>query len=146
MTAVAFHFNVDDRLGYACRWLRKAVSQRARVVVIGLPETLQAVDRALWAMSETEFLPHCMDTAPPEVVARSPIVLVSSLQAPAHRDVLLNLGVGEHVPAGFEQFERVTEVVTRDDAERAGARARWKQYLASSCSIARHDLAAQGGR
>lgn len=144
MTAVAFHFNVDDRLGYACRWLRKAVSQRARVVVIGLPETLQTLDRALWAMSETEFLPHCLGTAPPEVVARSPIVLTSSLEAPAHRHVLLNLG--GHVPAGFEQFERVTEVVTQDETERAGARERWKHYLARSCTITRHDLAVQGGQ
>ena len=143
MTAVAFHFNVSDRLAYACRWLRKAVNLGARVVVIGMPETVRSLDRALWTVSETEFLPHCLDTADPQVVARSPIVLASNLDAPVHRRVLLNLG--ERVPAGFEQFERVTEVVTQDETERQLARDRWKHYQTQGCSITRHDLSSQGG-
>ncbi|MDP2367571.1 DNA polymerase III subunit chi [Rhodoferax sp.] len=144
MTAVAFHFNVNDRLAYACRWLRKAVNQKAQVVVIGMPETLRTLDRALWAVSETEFLPHCLAPADPYVVVRSPIVLASSLDAPAHRQLLLNLGEG--VPAGFEQFERVTEVVAQDETERQMARDRWKHYLAHGCGITRHDLSSQGGQ
>lgn len=143
MTAVAFHFNVSDRMAYACRWLRKAVNLGARVVVFGMPETVRSLDRALWTVSETEFLPHCLDTADPQVIAHSPIVLASNLDAPVHRQVLFNLG--ERVPAGFEQFERVIEVVTQDETERLRARDRWKQYLALGCSITRHDLSSQGG-
>ena len=144
MTAVAFHFNVDDRLGYACRWLRKAVNQRARVVVIGPPKILQDLDVALWTLSETEFLPHCLSAASPDLVGRSPIVLANSVEAGMHGEVMLNLG--DQVPAGFEQFERVTEVVTHDELERASARQRWKHYQAGGCTIVRHDLAPQGGR
>lgn len=144
MTAVAFHFNVNDRLTYACRWLRKAVNQSAQVVVVGMPETLRSLDRALWSVSETEFLPHCLGTAEAGVLARSPIVLASNLDAPAHRHVLLNLGEG--VPVGFEQFERVTEVVGQDETERQLARQRWKHYVARGCDITRHDLASQGGQ
>jgi len=145
VTSVAFHFNVNHRLTYACRWLRKAIGQRARVTVIGAPATLQELDRALWTMSETEFLPHCLADAPAQIVARTPIVLAQSLQdAPAHRQLLLNLG--ERVPEGFEQFERVTEMVGQDETERLGARERWKHYLARGCSITRHDLAGQGGQ
>jgi DNA polymerase III subunit chi len=144
VTAVAFHFNVDDRLGYACRWLRKAVNQRARVVVIGPPKTLQELDLALWTMSETEFLPHCQSAASPEMVERSPIVLVNSVEAGMRADVMLNLG--DHVPVGFERFERVTEVVTQGEVERASARQRWKHYQASGCTIVQHDLAPQGER
>ena len=144
MTAVAFHFNVNDRQAYACRWLRKAVNLSARVVVLGMPETLRLLDQALWSMSEIEFLPHCLDTADPQVVARSPVVLARSLDTLAHRQVLLNLG--ERVPAGFEQFERVTEMVTQDETERQRARERWKHYLAQGCSITRHDLSGQGGQ
>lgn len=144
MTAVAFHFNVNDRLIYACRWLRKAVNLGARVVVVGMPETVRSLDRLLWTVSETEFLPHCLDTADPHVVARSPIVLASNLDAPVHRQVLLNLG--KSVPAGYEQFERVTEVVTQDDTERQLARDRWKHYQTRGCGITRHDLSSQGGQ
>jgi len=145
VTSVAFHFNVNHRLTYACRWLRKAIGQRARVTVIGAPATLRELDRALWSISETEFLPHCLADAPAQIVTRTPIVLVHSLQeAPAQRQLLLNLG--ERVPEGFEQFERVTEMVGQDETERLGARDRWKHYLARGCSITRHDLAGQGGQ
>ena len=35
MTEVAFHFNVPQKSGYACRLLRKATAGGARVVVTG---------------------------------------------------------------------------------------------------------------
>ena len=35
MTEVSFHFNVPDKIGHACRLLRKAVAAGARVVVTG---------------------------------------------------------------------------------------------------------------
>ena len=35
MTEVAFHFNAPDKLGYACRLLRKAVGTGARVLDLG---------------------------------------------------------------------------------------------------------------
>jgi len=54
------------------------------------------------------------------------------------RDVLLNLG--QTVCAGFEQFARVIEVVTLDDADRQKARMRWKHYTEQGFDILRHDL------
>ena len=33
MTEVTFHFNAPDKLGYACRLLRKAVGKGANVIV-----------------------------------------------------------------------------------------------------------------
>jgi DNA polymerase III subunit chi len=44
------------------------------------------------------------------------------------------------VPDGFEQFDRVIEVVTQDDADRLSARARWKHYNELGYEITRHDL------
>ena len=35
MTEVTFHFNAPDKLGHACRLLRKAVASGAKVVVTG---------------------------------------------------------------------------------------------------------------
>jgi DNA polymerase-3 subunit chi len=55
-----------------------------------------------------------------------------------HHQVLVNLGGS--VPAGFESFERVIEVVTLDDADRQAARGRWKHYADRGYSITRHDL------
>jgi DNA polymerase-3 subunit chi len=56
--------------------------------------------------------------------------------------VLVNLG--EHVPAGFDRFERLIEVVTLDDADRQQARGRWKHYTDLGYAIVRHDLNLKG--
>ena len=58
MTEVEFHVNVPDRLQYACRLLRKAYRQGARVLVRAPAPRLMRLDRELWTFVEREFLPH----------------------------------------------------------------------------------------
>jgi DNA polymerase-3 subunit chi len=138
MTEVAFHFNAPDKVGYACRLLRKAVGAGARVVVTGEPALLAELDVALWTFSELDFVPHCRDAgAPPAVLAASPVVLTEAVRAAPHHQVLVNLGAA--VPEGFEAFERLIEVVTGDEADRVQARQRWKHYAARGYAITRHD-------
>jgi len=140
MTEVAFHFNAPGKLEYACRLLRKAYGTGARVVVTGAAPLLQELDVNLWTFSPLEFVPHCLGARQGErVQARSPIVLSESPRAAPHQQVLVNLGVS--VPDGFERFERLIEVVTRDDDDRQLARQRWKHYADRGYSIVRHDLA-----
>lgn len=139
MTEVAFHFNAPDRVSYACRLLRKAVSSGAKVVVTGSPDILQQLDSALWVFSPVDFVPHCHLESDTWIVAASPVILATSTQSAPHQQVLLNLGPG--VPGGFEQFARVIEVVTLDDEDRQFARGRWKHYAERGCAITRHDLA-----
>ena len=43
---VDFHSGVTDKVGHACRLLRKAVRQGARVQVCGEPAELDALDQA----------------------------------------------------------------------------------------------------
>ncbi|MET0311843.1 MAG: DNA polymerase III subunit chi, partial [Burkholderiaceae bacterium] len=59
-----------------------------------------------------------------------------------HQQVLVNLGGA--VPAGFERFERLIEVVTGSEEDRQGARARWRHYADRGYSIVRHDLNLKG--
>lgn len=140
MTEVAFHFNAPDKVGYACRLLRKAVGAGACVVVTGDPALLDDLDTSLWTFSALDFVPHCRDgVAPAPVVARSPVVLTAAPRAAPHHQVLVNLGEG--VPEGFETFERLIEVVTGDEADRHAARQRWKHYAARGYDIKRHDRA-----
>lgn len=138
MTEVAFHFNAPDKLGYACRLLRKAGASGARVVVTGEPELLRELDVALWTFSPSEFVPHCDGTSPSPVQSRTPIVLTGAIESAPHRQVLVNLGGA--VPAGFERFERLIEVVTGDEDDRQQARRRWKHYADRGYAIVRHDL------
>lgn len=144
MTEVAFHFNVPDKLGYACRLLRKAAGSGAKVVVTGEAELLRALDTELWTFSALEFLPHChAASADAQVLAASPIVLADAPRATPHQEVLVNLGA--RIPDGFERFERLIEVVTQDGEDRQQARMRWKHYADRGYAIKRHDLAAKEG-
>lgn len=142
MTEVAFHFNAPDKLAYACRLLRKAVGSGAHVVVTAPTEVLTRLNNLLWTFSRLDFIPHATAGDPAHVLAASPVLLTESLVELPHRQVLLNLGV--QVPAGFEQFERLIEVVSLDDEDRQLARGRWKYYSDAGHAIIRHDLTLKG--
>ena len=141
MTEVAFHFNAPDKVAYACRLLRKAVAANAKVVVVVPEDQIAYLDESLWTFSQLEFLAHCSMDSPQALRQASPVHLATNLEATdafTSRDVLLNLS--DTVCVGFEQFVRVIEVVTLDDADRQHARSRWKQYTDQGFDIVRHDL------
>ncbi len=142
MTEIAFHFGVADKLAYVGRLLRKAHASNARLLVLGDEHTLSQVDNTLWALSPTEFVPHCRAEADPAVLARSPIVLAEVTDLPSDAfSVLLNLAA--EVPAGYAQFARVIEVVGQEEADRQQARQRWKAYAAAGHPIVRHEVASR---
>ncbi|MBX3607498.1 MAG: DNA polymerase III subunit chi [Piscinibacter sp.] len=143
MTRISFHFNVPDRLLYACRLLRKATRQGARVTATGPAPLLAELDRALWTFDPIEFVPHLRlapGETPPARLRATPVCLVGDPGAGLHHDVLVNLGV--EPPAGFESFERLVEIVSTDEADRLAARVRWKHYSARGYEIERHEVEA----
>ena len=142
MTEVSFHFNVPDRLSYACRLLRKATRKGATVVVAAPAATLTALDRALWAFDPLDFVPH-VRLRPGEAVQRrlsvTPLWLVEDAADASHHDVLVNLG--EEPANGFESFNRLIEIVSTGDQDRAAARQRWKHYAQRGYQIERYEVA-----
>ena len=142
MTEVAFHFNVPDKWDYVCRMLRKAAAKGSRVTVTGDLAAMRQLDGQLWSLSPTDFVPHCdASSAEQATLNASPIVFCAEPELSPHHDVLLNLGAT--VPAGFERFERLIEVVGGGDDDRAFSRRRWKHYQDRGYSIRRHDVAAR---
>lgn len=140
MTEITFHFNAPDKVAHTCRLLRKAVGSGAKVVVTGEAGLLRELDVALWTFSALEFLPHCLAaTAPPAVLAASPVVLAETSRDAPHQHLLVNLGAA--VPDGFERFERLVEVVTVEDDERQQGRKRWKHYADRGYAMGRYDVA-----
>lgn len=142
MTEVAFHFNAPDKVAYGCRLLRKAVMAGARIVVTAEADVLRKLDVALWTFSPLEFIPHCGTSAGSVMAEASPVMLSGDARGSPHSQVLVNLG--EQVPAGFDRFERLIEVVTLDEADRQQARVRWKHYAGLGYAIVRHDLNLKG--
>ncbi len=129
MTRIDFHFNVDHRVHYACRVTRKARAAGKRLVVYARSsERLAQYDAMLWTFSALDFLPHVYVNSP--LAGATPILLALDPGAAPSSDVLLTLD--DEVPSAFEtlfnRYERVIEVVSRDEAERARARSRFKAY------------------
>lgn len=143
MTQVSFYTGVPERLAYVCRLLRKAQQSGARVGVCGPPALLRRLDAALWAFEPVEFVPHLditAGTADAVVSAATPILLHEQALALTHREVLLNLGA--EVAEGFEQFERVLEVVSQDAAQIQAGRRRFRRYEELGLEISHHKVPA----
>lgn len=145
LTEVSFHFNVPERVGYACRLLRKATRHGAQVVVTADGATLADLDQALWAFDPIEFIPHLLlrpGVAVPERMRSTPVWLAEqtadAIAATDAHGVLVNLGLD--APEGFESFERLIEIVSNDEADRGAARLRWKHYANRGYAIVRHEV------
>lgn len=142
MTSIQFHFNVPDRLAYACRLLRKATRKVSGITVLGDEAELERLNRQLWMFEPTEFLPHLLLKANQAVaapLAATPVWLMTRVeQSPPQHTTLVNLGA-EPV-AGFERYERLVEIVSTDAQDRDAARARWRHYAAMGCSIEKFEV------
>lgn len=139
---VEFHTGVPDKLGFACRLLRKAYRKGARLTV-GVPaDLIAALDRDLWTFEERDFVPHLRIGAgtDPALAARTPIWLVDALPAAGAPPVLVNLGL--EVPADLAPFSRVIEVVSREPGDEAAGRQRWRTYRALGLQVTHHPAAA----
>lgn len=141
MTEVAFHFNVADKVRYACRLLHRAHGSGMRVGVVAERDLLRALDIGLWSFSPLEFVAHCDADAAPALRAASPIVLAGDCADLGEHQILMNLG--EQVPAGFERFERLIELVSPDPGDRKLARDRWRHYADRGYRLVPHDSASE---
>ncbi|HWP18632.1 MAG TPA: DNA polymerase III subunit chi [Burkholderiaceae bacterium] len=141
MTEIAFHFNVRDKMAYACRLLRKAWRTGAQVGAVAPAPWLAELDRALWSFEPLEFVPHAVvGRASQPAAALTRLWLAPSAAQLPHQEVLVNFG--PEVPPGFERFERLVEVVSLDEADRQAGRRRWKYYSDRGYQIVRHEVSA----
>ncbi|MDO8904539.1 MAG: DNA polymerase III subunit chi [Hydrogenophaga sp.] len=138
MTEVAFHFNVQVKVGYACRLLRKAHAQGSSIFVLAEPDMINELEAALWTLTPDSFVPHCLSDAPPYVTARTPILIGSSLPDEQHASMLLNLQ--REWIEGWDRFEKVFEVVTLDDSDRQAARDRLRRYRVQGADPVWHEI------
>lgn len=126
MTRIDFHSKVPDKIGYACRLVRKARSADMKVVMFAADGAqLAALDEALWTFSEQDFLPHVQ--ASDELAAMTPVILTHDVNAELpHHQILINLS--RETPAHFARFERLFEIVSTDEDDLLAGRDRYRQY------------------
>jgi DNA polymerase-3 subunit chi len=130
MAQVDFHSGVTDKLGHACRLLRKVYRAGRLVVVTGPADQLARLDGLLWTFDVGEFIPHARlrsGQAVPGRLARTPIWLAEQPSDVGSSDVLINLG--HDVPPGYAQFQRVIEIVSEQSDDAQSGRQRWRHYV-----------------
>jgi len=137
MTEVKFFFNVDSRLGFACK-LSKAAMDQGKKLIVYAPDEARAseFDRLLWSYSQLSFVPHVR--ADHALAKATPIVIANANSELPHHDALLNLA--DEPPPYFTRFEFLREVVSTDDDDRAKGRERLKFYKSRGFAIQTQDM------
>ncbi|HPU53745.1 MAG TPA: DNA polymerase III subunit chi [Burkholderiaceae bacterium] len=138
MTRIDFHFNVPDKIQYGCRLLRKIQRAGQRAVVYAPPAALASLDSELWSFSPLDFIAHVPASHP--LAASTPILLCSEPVETAHSDVLVNLA--PQMPSFFSRFERLIELVSAGDDDRAAGRERWRFYKERGYPLTSFDVTA----
>jgi DNA polymerase-3 subunit chi len=142
MTRVDFYVlpeaSDEGPLPTACRLCEKAVGSGKRVHVHA-PDTEVAAefDRLLWVYKQGGFIAH-ERIGGSEDPAPASVLIGTGEPLPSHRDVLVNLAAG--VPAFFDRFERVLEIVAGDTATRGKSRERFKFYRDKGLAPETHKL------
>ena len=128
MTRIEFRTHIADKVHYACRLVRKALSSapNSKIVLYATHQPLlEKLDDALWTFSDNAFLPHTMAGTPQ--AAHSPIILANAqISELPYSDILINLS--SDIPTHYAQFERLIELVSQDPHDAEAGRQRDKHY------------------
>jgi DNA polymerase-3 subunit chi len=157
MSRIDFAFGAPDRLRMACEVVRKHYEAGRHVVVYSTDgPRLARFDRLLWGFEPTAFVPHVMadDPLAPQarvVLCRSAPWQATRLALAASSDEknssakedtsvpwLVNLD--SNCPPEAEHFERILEIVSGSEQDKAEARVRWRQYQAAGHTLHAHDV------
>jgi len=126
MTRIDFHSNVTDKIAYTCRLVRKARAGNFKIILLAQDKTdLAALDQSLWTFSDQDFLPHVHAGDP--LAPNTPIILTDSddVELP-HHQILINLA--SRTPAHFARFERMFEIISSHEEDKASGRERYRFY------------------
>lgn len=137
MTRIDFYTHVEDKLKTACALAGKAYGLGLKVTVF-CPDADAALrfDRLLWMTPATGFVPHCGPDDP--LAGDTPVIVDSRGDKLLHDEVLINLRA--EWPPFFGRFQRLVEIVSREDDDRAAARERFRFYRDRGYEISTHDL------
>lgn len=129
---VSFYSDAADPLHFACRLIRRALASGKPVGVCVAPAQGARLNELLWSFDAAEFIPHRRwDGVAPPVPGE--VLLVDDAALLPHRGLLLNLG--EDMPSGALDFERVLEVIGNDPARVQAGRARYRVYQQAGAKL-----------
>ncbi|MGD2140551.1 MAG: DNA polymerase III subunit chi [Burkholderiales bacterium] len=137
MTEILFYTNAPDKLRATCQISGKALERKRRVMVLtDQAQATEQLSRLLWSTPSTGFTPHCRATD--RLAGVTPVIVDHTPEPVIHEDVLINLR--DETPAFFSRFQRLIEIVTNDQDDRARARERFRFYRDRGYEIVTHAL------
>jgi|TARA_Y100000310_G_scaffold286082_1_gene309983 DNA polymerase-3 subunit chi len=137
MTQVDFYQIDSDEtaLYFACRLIERIYRQGLKVYVHAeSKQQAQQLDDLLWTFRADRFIPHSIHGD--SKVA--PIQIGYDQDPDCDKEVLVNLGAT--VPSFFSQFDRVTEVVPKDEGKREATRNNYKFYQERGYPLRYHNI------
>lgn len=115
--------DAEARLTYACRLATKAWRQGHRIYLNCQDEAqCAALDERLWRFGAAAFVPHQLAA----VGTDAPLLLACGPDAGGAQSLLINLA--STVPAFFERFPRIAEVVNQEPQLLAALRSSYRFY------------------
>ena len=137
MTQVFFYHGASDKIAAACALINGAWTKRKPILVYAPEKSIaDSVDRMLWTRDQLSFVPHCRADSP--LAAETPILIADKLEHIAQDERLMNLS--NEIPAGYQRFQSLIEVVGQDEDERLAARERVHFYKEQGCEVRYFDL------
>lgn len=129
------------RLRFACRLVEKAWLREHRVrVQLDPGGDSAAFDDLLWTFADRSFVPHERLAADGGHAGQVAAVVVADGDAkgPDDRDMLVNLA--DAVPAAYQGYARIAEVVDADDRRRKTGRERFRFYREQGIEPQTHEM------
>ncbi|MHB8476490.1 MAG: DNA polymerase III subunit chi [Steroidobacteraceae bacterium] len=127
-----------ERRAFACRLAEKAYLKDLRVVIVNDSlSDAQALDDMLWTFSDRSFVPHQLCTGGRAPDPATAVQLSVEPAAPAG-DLLVNLAA--RLPAHWERFTRIAEIIDADAERRRLGRERFKAYRELKLAPQTHQL------
>ena len=127
------------RWAFACRLTEKAYLKDLKIVIVN--DTLadaQALDELLWTFNDRSFIPHkvCVDVG--SLDPATPVQLTVESDTLPAADLLVNLA--QRLPAQFERYARIAEIIDADEERRRLGRERFKTYRDRKLPLETHQI------
>ncbi len=127
-----------QRWAFACRLTEKAYLKHLKIVIVSdTPADAQALDELLWTFNERSFIPHkvCLDE---QAVDPATAVHLTVESAMPTADLLVNLAL--RLPAEFQRYPRIAEIIDADEERRRLGRERFKAYRDLKLPLETHQI------
>lgn len=125
------------RQHFACRLAEKAYRLDNTIHIRTIDQrAAEQLDELLWTFRDGSFVPHELSVGGSE--PQSPITIGHGDSPRQKTDLLINLS--NEIPAGYDSFPRVAEIVTSDDETRQQSRKRYARYRESGHTLETHKI------